>query len=130
MISLFLLIIFCILLSYLHMSYHLHCYDDHARNTQRIITLIRSCSRWSLASLQDTSPLVALLHANYGTGYLWALQETFTDYEIQEATHLDIIEYSKKITDIQDKATKRVSMICPQFIKDLDIPLLKIAGEA
>jgi hypothetical protein len=98
------------------------------KNTQ-IKTLIRSCARWALASLQDKSPLIAILHANYGAGYLWALKEIFTDYEIYRATGIDIIFFTKKITDIQDLATKRLTSTCPEFINHLDYNLLKIAGE-
>ena len=35
-----------------------------------IRTLLRQSARWALASQQDKSPLIALLHANYGAGYL------------------------------------------------------------
>jgi len=95
----------------------------------QIKTLIRSCSRWSLASLQDKSPLIAILHANYGAGYLWALQEIFTDSQIREATGVDIKVFTKMITDIQDYATRNLAHICTPFIENLDPSLLKIAGE-
>ena len=100
-----------------------------SQNADKIKTLIRSCARWSLASLQDQSPLIAVLHANYGAGYLWALTEIFTDYEIKTTTGLDIIEFSERVTYIQDIATKRLIGICPNISRDLDVTLLKIAGE-
>lgn len=100
-----------------------------SQNADKIKTLIRSCARWSLASLQDKSPLIAVLHANYGAGYLWALTEIFTDYEIKTTTGLDIIEFSERVTYIQDIATKRLIGICPNISRDLDVTLLKIAGE-
>ena len=71
-----------------------HVIEDTTSNDDRIRILVRSCSRWALASLQDTSPLIAVLHANYGAGYLWALQEIFTDSQIRDATKLDIIDLS------------------------------------
>jgi len=101
----------------------------HPDTTLQIKTLIRSCSRWSLASLQDKSPLIAILHANYGAGYLWALQEIFTDSQIREATGVDIKVFTKMITDIQDYATRNLAHICTPFIENLDPSLLKIAGE-
>ena len=53
--------------------------------------MVRSCARWAVASLQDKSPLIAVLHANYAAGYLWALQDCFTDEEIINATGIDVI---------------------------------------
>ena len=49
-----------------------------------IETLIRQASRWSVAAQQDDSPIIALLHANYGAGYLWALKDIATDQEIYD----------------------------------------------
>lgn len=95
----------------------------------KIRSILRGSSRFSLASLQDKSPLIALLHANYGTGYFWALRDSFTDKEIYDTTGLNIQEYQKKITDIQDSITKNVIKICPNFASELDLNLAKIAGE-
>lgn len=100
--------------------------DDYIKNIIKI--LVRSCARWSLASLQDTSPLVAVLHANYASGYLWALREIFTDTEIYNATGINIIKFEKRITDIQDKATKKMMVVCPKFSTGIDIQLAKLGG--
>ena len=43
--------------------------------SKNINTLIRQAARWSVAAQQDESPIIALLHANYGAGYLWALKD-------------------------------------------------------
>ena len=45
------------------------------KKTNPVDILVRQASRWSVAAQQDKSPMIALLHANYGVGYLWALQE-------------------------------------------------------
>ena len=100
----------------------------HDNNSNIIQVLVRSTARWSLASLQDKSPLVAVLHANYGTGYLWALREVFTDTQIQDATGVNIIKFEKQITQIQDRATKMLMSVCPKFSTGLDLELAKIAG--
>jgi uncharacterized protein (UPF0333 family) len=100
--------------------------DTHGN---KIKTILRGSSRFSLASLQDKSPLIALLHANYGTGYFWALRDAFTDKEIYDTTGLNIQEYQKKITDIQDSITKNIIKLCPNFASELDLNLAKIAGE-
>lgn len=79
--------------------------------------LVRQTARWSTASIQDKSPLIALLHANYGTGYLSALRDIATSEQIKNATGVDIIKFSKHIIGIQDTATKKVIKICPMFGK-------------
>ncbi len=94
-----------------------------------IKTLVRQCSRWAVAAQQDTSPMVALLHANYATGYLWALRDIATDKDIQSIASINILEFQKQITDVQDKCTKLVSKTCPKFIGDVDKLLLKVAGD-
>jgi hypothetical protein len=99
------------------------------KNENKIRSILRGSSRFSLASLQDKSPLIALLHANYGTGYFWALKDAFTDKEIYDTTGLNIQEYQQKITDIQDSITKNIIKLCPNFASELDLNLAKIAGE-
>ena len=94
-----------------------------------IETLIRQASRWSVAAQQDESPIIALLHANYGAGYLWALKDIATDQEIYDSTGLDVIKFKKKIIDIQDEATQRVSKACPEFVGDVDEFLLGLGGD-
>lgn len=96
---------------------------------KQIRAILRGSSRFALASLQDKSPLIALLHANYATGYFWALKDAFTDQQIYEMTGLNILEYQNKITDIQDSVTKRILSLCPNFASELDLNLAKTAGE-
>ena len=42
--------------------------------------LIRQTARWTAASQQDKSPMISLLHANYGAGYLQALELIAADF--------------------------------------------------
>ncbi len=96
---------------------------------QHIQTLVRQASRWAAAAKQDDSPIIALLHANYGAGFLWALKDIATDTEIEKATNIDIIKFTKKITDIQDQSTKKVSRACPKFTGNIDKELLRLGGD-
>lgn len=117
----FIIIVICIL----H-STNLASVSKNYNKAQEIRTLVRQASRWSAASEQDKSVAIALLHANYGAGFLWALKDIATDNEIQNATGLDIIQFTKTITDIQDKATQNLSKRCPFFTKDLNKYLLTL----
>lgn len=94
-----------------------------------IKTLIRQSARYSAAATQDESPLIALLHANYGAGYLWALRDVATDVEIKKYGNVDILEFQNKITSIQDKATKLVSGTCPKFVDKVEHELMRLAGD-
>ncbi|VVU94612.1 hypothetical protein CPAV1605_337 [seawater metagenome] len=95
----------------------------------RIRTLIRQASRWSIAASQDESPIIAVLHANYGAGYLWALLDIASENEITASANINLPVFKKKILDIQDQATKKVSKQCPQFVGSLDKYLATLGGD-
>ncbi len=80
-----------------------------------IKTLVRQASRWSTAADQDQSPLIAVLHANYGAGYLWALKDIANDEDIVEATGIDVLKFRDEIVAVQDRVTKRMTKLCPEF---------------
>ena len=103
--------------------------DTKSFHIELIKKLVRQTARWSTAAIQDDNPIIAVLHANYSTGYLWALKDIATDQEIYDSTGLDIIKFKQKIIDIQDKSTRRVSKACPDFLGDIDEYLLKVGGD-
>ena len=90
--------------------------------------LIRQASRWSIASIQDDSPLISVLHANYGAGYLWALKDIAQDSEIESAVDINVKEFEKKIVGAQDKATKKMIKSCPDYQPQKNY-LLKFSGQ-
>ena len=51
-----------------------------------IKVLTRQAARWSTAAKQDKNSMVAVLHANYGAGYLWALKDIASSEQIKSAT--------------------------------------------
>ena len=77
--------------------------------------LVRQGARWSTAAEQDKNPLIAVLHANYGAGYLWALKDVATDKQIYSATGIDVKKYESVIIRIQDEATRKAVASCPQY---------------
>ena len=99
-----------------------------SKHEQNIITLVRQASRWSVAAQQDESTMIAVLHANYGTGYLWALKDIATESEIKRATGIDIKKFESEIVRIQDKATIDMIRACPSFGPDPSY-LTSLAGE-
>jgi hypothetical protein len=93
-----------------------------------IKTLVRQASRWSTAAKQDNNALIAVLHANYGAGYLWALKDIFTDKEIEEVMDFNILKFRDEIIKIQDNANLKLIKECPSFVNQSDY-LIKLAKE-
>lgn len=87
--------------------------------------LIRQTARWTAASQQDKSPMISLLHANYGAGYLQALELIATENEINNFVSLQKLRL--KVYSAQDKAAQRVFASCPNFLgNDVDKELVMI----
>ena len=83
--------------------------------------LLRQSARWALAAKQDKSVLVSLLHSNYAAAYLWVLKDV--------VPNMDVKQFEEKITSLQDKVTKRVADLCPNFVIDTDKYFAAVAGE-
>jgi hypothetical protein len=94
-----------------------------------ILKLVRQTARWATAAQQDQSPLVALLHANYAAGYLWALKDIATDTEINKVAGINLKQFEEHIVNVQDMTTKKVLKACPSFAGEVDLYLSTIAGE-
>nr|QIZ31264.1 hypothetical protein orf00309 [Ostreococcus mediterraneus virus 2] len=59
--------------------------------------LVRQSARYAVAAQQDESPVIAILHANYATGYFYALKEFASESQIHNATGIDV-KSSKSIS--------------------------------
>jgi len=81
----------------------------------KIKILVRQASRWSTAAKQDDNSMIAVLHANYGAGYLWALKDIATDSQISSATGIDVQKFEREIVETQDKATMNMAKLCPKY---------------
>ena len=99
-------------------------------NTNIIETLVRQSSRYAFAAEQDESPLVAVLHANYAAGYLWALKDIVDEKNINAYLGENKLkQLSAYVTEVQDKATKEATRVCPSFIGASGNPLIaSLAG--
>ena len=96
---------------------------------KKIKIFIKQATGWSLSATQDKTPIIAVLHANYGAGYLWALKRLATAQQIKNATGIDILEFEKEIVKIQDEVTMKVVKACPNFAPNKKSYLSKIAKE-
>ncbi len=100
------------------------------RDVNNIKSLIRQATRWSNASLQDKSPLVATLHANYGVGYISAVQDLYNADDVKKVTGEDFNFVKNKILAVQDSATKKMVKVCPKYAQYLDKDLAILGGES
>lgn len=94
-----------------------------------ISTLTRQASRWLTASEQDENPLIALLHGQYGMGYLWAISDIATPAQFNKATQLDWKEFKTRAIKVQKKLNERIVQVCPRFAHGLNEYFAKIGGE-
>lgn len=97
------------------------------RNDMRetIKILYRQCARWAVAAQQDASDIIRVLHANYATGYLWALKDIASSEDFQKATGEDFLRFEQRIVAIQDDATRRLVKKCSEVAPTMDDVMLK-----
>lgn len=93
-----------------------------------IQTLSRGAARWSTAAKQDQNSMIAVLHANYGAAYLWALNDVATSNQITQVTGIPYQQFRDEIVHIQDQATMKMAGLCPQYAPKPSI-LTKLGGE-
>ena len=87
--------------------------------------LYRQCARWAVAANQDKSEIIAVLHANYAAGYLWAIKDIVSTNDFKRITGEDFLEFEKKIVKIQDDATMKLVSICRMVAPVSDTELLR-----
>lgn len=90
--------------------------------------LIRQASRWSTAAKQDNNSMIAVLHANYGAGYLWALKDIINNDIIEKKTGIDMMKFENEILKIQDEVTQNMAKLCPEYAPESSY-LTNLAGE-
>ena len=95
-----------------------NCYlsgDSHKLLIKIIQKLTRQAARWSTAAAQDENSMIAVLHANYGAGYLWALKDIASDKQIEMATGLNAKKFENEIVKTQDTVTTQMARYCPKY---------------
>lgn len=115
------LILLCLLLFFMK--------SENTFKRDSCLILVRQVARWSLASIQDMNPFIAVLHSNYAAGYLWALKDIYTNIEIEKYTGINVKEFVSLVVKNQDIVSKRLVGVCPNFIPEHNL-LTKIAGHS
>ena len=92
----------------------------------RVVSILyRQCARWAVAAEQDKSDMIAVLHANYAAGYLWAIKDIVDTNNFKQITGQDFLEFEKKIVKIQDNATYRLVSKCRSVVPINDKDLIQ-----
>ena len=99
--------------------------SDRVPIDKQIRILYRQTARYAVASLQDDSPVVKSLHANYAMGYLMALKDLATNDQFARATGDNLLSFERKIASIQDTSTVNLVGDCPDLIPNEDPGLLR-----
>lgn len=89
--------------------------------------LVKQSARYAVTAQQDSSPVMAILHANYAVAYLYALKEIASDSHIHNSTGIDVKKFTEHIKNVQDMVTKKTSEKCPNFIGEVDTYLADLA---
>lgn len=105
-------------------------FSINKKSNSHINILARQSARYAYAAQQDKAPLVALLHANYAAGYLWALKDISTEAEINLILGPNMLKnIESHITNIQDKATRTATKACPKLVHPYsNVNILRLAG--
>lgn len=104
-------------------------YTSPKRFDKVVQILYRQCTRWALAAEQDESAVIRLLHANYATGYLWALKDIVSTEDFKAITGADFLELEAQVVRIQDEATRQMTITCPTLVQNVEPTLLKAIYE-
>lgn len=98
---------------------------------EKALILIRQSARYAHAARQDEDQLIALLHANYGSGYLWAAKDIFPESLLISVfpSYKDYKEFESKIKEIQDQVNTDSVKKCPSFVSQKDIVTM-MGGES
>lgn len=94
---------------------------------QPIKKLVQQSAKWATMAQQDESPIVAVLHANYAAGYLWALKDIASPNDINRETGINIKQFEEHIINVQSMVTKRIIKQCPELAGEIDLYLSSIA---
>ena len=126
------IIVYIFLLGMLTMFIMINMINKTSNNNKKIKfiakKLIRQAARWSTAAKKDNNSMIAVLHANYGAAYLWALKEIINNDIIEKNTGINMMKFESEIVKIQDEATKKMAKLCPKYAPEPSY-LTSLSGE-
>ena len=92
---------------------------------EKVAVLYRQAARFAVAASQDEAPAVAVLHANYGMGYLLAMKDLVTNEEFTRITGANLLDFEQRIARVQDAAMIRLVERFETLIPEGDPALIR-----
>lgn len=83
---------------------------------EAIQVLLRQAARYAIAAEQDINPLIAVLHADYAAGMVYAIQAAWPEWQFREATGLPFRVVLDEVVRIQDAAHRKMAAACPAVV--------------
>lgn len=81
--------------------------------------IFHQMARWSTAASQDKNPVIAVLHANYGVGYMMVLKDLASDEELQRILGIENIrKVFDEVQSIQNTVTLNLANHCKNIFPD------------
>ena len=126
-IDLIIIIVLIILILFIIWVFNLNSYmkTNKCLNDDAIKILYRQAARWAVASEQDSNEIIKLLHANYATGYLWAIKDITSNDNFYRVTQEKFSDFENQIVKIQDQATNALVNKCKNVIPTTEHIFLK-----
>lgn len=90
-----------------------HKTSRNALEVRALKDLVKSSAQWATRSVQDTSPLVALMNANYAMAYLNVARSVGSDADIEKHTGAAVDELLNDVEATQTNAIQRLALACP-----------------
>jgi len=83
------------------------------RDHTRMVMLLKQAARWAAAAEQDTSLLLAIMHANYAAAYLTVMKEMYDIHTLDSACGaVSFSQLEQNVMDIQNKIQGNISETC------------------
>jgi hypothetical protein len=81
--------------------------------------IFHQMARWSTAASQDKNPVIAVLHANYGVGYMLVLRDLTSDEDLQRILAIENIrKVFDEVQQIQNTVTLNLANHCKNIVPD------------
>jgi hypothetical protein len=94
----------------------------------RIQTLVQKCASYAVQAQQDTSPVQAMLHANYAAAYLDALKVVSSERQIQQVGSVNLGTFQTHVWNVQKSVTDKALEAVPELAGKVDLYLQSIAN--
>lgn len=105
----------------------LYCWKS-GHPKEQLQGLIQKCATYAVQAQQDTSPVQAMLHANYSAAYLDVLKTISTEKQLQQVGSINIGTFESHILNVQKTVTDKVLQEVPEFAGKVDLYLQSVAN--